>query len=399
MPPSHEMATDDYVAELLAKEAGDCSLKYSAMGLDAFKLNKRPANQPKPNTRFLNNIIRDTTSHNRALLAKENAESRARLRDLEEADRRKRDEEERKIRRSRPGPSDTRKRMLGDIAAILGGPTKRRKPNDKENTNANTTSDRDEPDDRYDRGRKGKSRETRRAEDEAKPTSRRPARDRRSDSRDRHSRSRRHEERPRDRRSSPHETRDERERRPKHKERSPRGRDKDGRHRQHRRPERGERRAPEPAPTRDDDSGSDPLDDIIGPAPPPKATVRRGRGLNAAMSGIDSRFAADYDPTVDVTPDPDEASGGGDDDWDGAAEAFLDRQKWKQQGAERLRSAGFTEDQIRKWEKGDGKDESDVQWNKAGRVREWDRGKVVDADTNANVGTSPDLEFGRLKGT
>ena len=41
--------------------------------------NRRPANQPKPNTRFLNNIIRDTNSHNRALLAKENAESQARL--------------------------------------------------------------------------------------------------------------------------------------------------------------------------------------------------------------------------------------------------------------------------------------------------------------------------------
>jgi hypothetical protein len=28
--------TDDYVAELLAEEAADCSLKYSAMGLDAY---------------------------------------------------------------------------------------------------------------------------------------------------------------------------------------------------------------------------------------------------------------------------------------------------------------------------------------------------------------------------
>jgi hypothetical protein len=39
MPPSHEILTDEYVAELLAKEANDCSLKYSAMGLDAFKTN------------------------------------------------------------------------------------------------------------------------------------------------------------------------------------------------------------------------------------------------------------------------------------------------------------------------------------------------------------------------
>jgi hypothetical protein len=110
------------------------------------------------------------------------------------------------------------------------------------------------------------------------------------------------------------------------------------------------------------------------------------------MSGIDSRFAADYDPTIDVTPDPDEAGG---DDWDNAVEAFRDRQKWKKQGAERLRSAGFTEEQIRKWEKGDEKDESDVQWNKAGGVREWDRGKVLDPEGSV----SPVAEFGRLKGT
>jgi hypothetical protein len=98
-----------------------------------------------------------------------------------------------------------------------------------------------------------------------------------------------------------------------------------------------------------------------------------------------------------VTPDPDDAD---ENDWDNAVEAFRDRQKWKQQGAERLRSAGFTEDQIHKWEKGDKKDESDVQWNKAGGVREWDRGKVVEAgDADNNHVVSPDLEYGRLKGT
>lgn len=36
MPPD-DILTDDIVAELLAKEAADCSLKYSAMGLDAYK--------------------------------------------------------------------------------------------------------------------------------------------------------------------------------------------------------------------------------------------------------------------------------------------------------------------------------------------------------------------------
>jgi hypothetical protein len=34
--PNDEILTDDYVADLLAKEANDCSLKYSAMGMEAF---------------------------------------------------------------------------------------------------------------------------------------------------------------------------------------------------------------------------------------------------------------------------------------------------------------------------------------------------------------------------
>jgi hypothetical protein len=85
---------------------------------------------------------------------------------------------------------------------------------------------------------------------------------------------------------------------------------------------------------------------------------------------MDGRFSDTYDPKADVLPDPDEA-----DDWDEALEALRDRQKWKQQGAERLRAAGFTDEQVKKWENGDEKDVSDVRWSKAGEGREWDRGK------------------------
>jgi hypothetical protein len=35
-----EILTDDYVAELLAKDAKDSAIKYSSMGLDAFKQSK-----------------------------------------------------------------------------------------------------------------------------------------------------------------------------------------------------------------------------------------------------------------------------------------------------------------------------------------------------------------------
>jgi hypothetical protein len=139
------------------------------------------------------------------------------------------------------------------------------------------------------------------------------------------------------------------------------------------------------------DYDSDPLDEIIGPQPAPVPQVRsRGRGTLSLGSGIDARFSATYDPSVDVQLDPDEEN-----DWDQALEALRDRQKWKQQGADRLRAAGFTEDEIRKWEKGGEKTEEDVKWARRGEGREWDRGKVVDDDGIVTV----DPGWGRLKGT
>lgn len=38
---NNELLTDDYVAELLAQDAKDCSLKYSAMGMEAFREAKK----------------------------------------------------------------------------------------------------------------------------------------------------------------------------------------------------------------------------------------------------------------------------------------------------------------------------------------------------------------------
>ena len=85
---------------------------------------------------------------------------------------------------------------------------------------------------------------------------------------------------------------------------------------------------------------------------------------------MNSRFSDSYSPQSDIQL---EAEGTG--DWDEALEAFRDRQKWKQQGADRLRAAGFTDESIRKWEKGGEPDVDDVRWTQAGQQREWDRGK------------------------
>ena len=104
---------------------------------------------------------------------------------------------------------------------------------------------------------------------------------------------------------------------------------------------------------------------------------------------MDSHFLSNYDPSIDVQPDPELG-----DDWDMALEALRDRQKWQKQGAERLKSAGFTEEEVQKWEKGGERTEEDVRWKGRGEGREWDRGKVVEDD---GIDTKP--EWGRLKGT
>jgi len=61
-----------------------------------------------------------------------------------------------------------------------------------------------------------------------------------------------------------------------------------------------------------------------------------------------------------------------------ALEALRDRQAWKLKHAERLREAGFADDEIRKWETcGTEKDVTDVKWSQVGQAREWDLGKPI----------------------
>jgi hypothetical protein len=136
------------------------------------------------------------------------------------------------------------------------------------------------------------------------------------------------------------------------------------------------------------DSDSDPLEAIVGPLPPrAQPTVRsKGRGAHKA-NAMDERFSTTYNPSIDVRVNSDV-----EDDWGDALEALKDRQQYKQQGAERLKAAGFSEEQVKKWEKGDEKGEEDVKWVKRGEGREWDRGKVVDEDGDVEL----KAEWGRL---
>ena len=145
---------------------------------------------------------------------------------------------------------------------------------------------------------------------------------------------------------------------------------------------------------------TNPEDTFLGPEPPP-TILPRGRGAyKTSTTSIDARFSPSYNPKVDVDLSPDEAEG---DDWDMALEALRDRAKWRANGAERLRAAGFNEEEVERWEKSSAflsggesgeKDATDVRWRKAGERREWDRGKVVGEE-----GVELRPEWGRLKGS
>lgn len=64
-----------------------------------------------------------------------------------------------------------------------------------------------------------------------------------------------------------------------------------------------------------------------------------------------------------------------------ALEALRDRAKWKAQGGDRLKAAGFTDEEVDRWKDGGReKDERDVQWRKSGEGREWDRGKTIEGE-------------------
>ncbi|CAK3793118.1 Hypothetical predicted protein [Lecanosticta acicola] len=342
--------TDDYVAELLKKDAARTSNRFLTNSLGGL-LSKPRGNAPKPNTRFLRNIVRDADTHNAALRRREEEESRARLRDLKRCVRR-RDESSRK----EEDPDSRRRRKAG-------------------------LSPREKKHHHHHHSRRERSRDRKRSR------SRSP---RRGGERGHH------RDRSRDRRHRRHANNNDD--------------DEDDNHaveeRQHR------RNNPEPttskskrSPSLASDSDSDPLDGILGPKPPPPppTTLPRGRGAQKSSSSaeIDLRFNdPNYDPKLDVGLGDGLGDGDGD-DWDMALEALRDRAKWKKSGAERLRAAGFSEEEVGRFEESGVRrgnhqegDISHVKWRKRGEAREWDRGKVMEGN---HVDLKP--EWGRLKDT
>ncbi|KAF9698910.1 hypothetical protein EKO04_003063 [Ascochyta lentis] len=329
MPIDIDDDDDDYVAKLLAQDAKKSTKTYDLVGLDAFNPRRSRAGAPKPNTNFLRHIIRQTDSHNAALLAKEAEESSSRLREMNRGRDKERTEAVDRVKRKIEGrlspPSydehprprhptrrddDARDKHIGIGGLTRGGMKTATKIEQHTSRKGQKITERMVVEIVMMVKEETKGLTTGIEEDES------------------------------------------------------------------------------PLP---DPSDSDPLEAIVGPLPPPsEPTIRsRGRGaLKANSMGIESHFSSTYDPSIDVRPDSDIA-----DDWSEALEVMRDRERWKQQGAERLRAAGFKDEQVKKWEKGGDPTEEDVVWSKKGQDREWDRGKIVDED--GDVELRP--EWGRLK--
>ncbi|CAO0791270.1 unnamed protein product [Mucor circinelloides] len=83
---------DKYVADLILKEAEEKRKKYNQVGVKAYQPNTPPSNKPKPNTRFLLNMVKATDSHNQAVI-RANEENVAKLRQ-ERLEREKKQREE-----------------------------------------------------------------------------------------------------------------------------------------------------------------------------------------------------------------------------------------------------------------------------------------------------------------
>lgn len=317
-----------------------------------------PVNKPKPNTRFLRNLVRETDSHNAALLAKEAADSKARLEQLA-------------TKGSRPN-HDIRRRQLGNITAVLSANASMRRKNSDNHRTAWAPKDSPPGEDKHERSRRlrpeerycdraeHRSREVDGRNQEGEPPKYRSNRSHNHDSgRRRHGE--RHTDRDRDSQSrsrSPRRgTSGSSRRRERSPMRRPRNRELADEEQRISRPEDRRKRTSPPGDV------SDPLEEIVGPLPPSKVQAR-GRGTTQASSGIDARFSETYDPALDLSA----GDGEDGDDWD----MVLDRVKWRQQGAERLRAAGFTDKEVEGWESGK---KPEVRWAKSGEGREWDRGK------------------------
>ncbi|KAI9041385.1 uncharacterized protein KD926_006961 [Aspergillus affinis] len=414
MPPNAigDVNNDDYVAQVLAGEARDSSLKYSVQGLGAY-MPKRPTGAaPKPNTQFLRHIINQTDSHNAALKRKEEREARERMRQLRtQAIDSSHDATKPRHRHSRTDDRDSRRERKDDRDERYRSHRRRHRSRSASEDKERSSKYRHRHDTEEDGHRS--SRRSRRHQSYSRSRSRSP-KDRDSYSRSHHRRYRRRSNSLSRSRSRSPRARESRREKDRHSERSGRHR---SRERDLSRKHATTRKEPSTAPSQQNGYDTDPLEDLVGPLPPKEngfdenVPLRsRGRGAyRPNASNIDAHFAADYDPALDVQLEDDDATTKkssrrpvpglmtGDDDWELALEAVRDRARWRQRGEERLREAGFNDSFVERWKSNTtstaAADDSegrleDVKWSKKGEGREWDRGKFVDDEGHIDVKAS-----------
>lgn len=350
-----DYSDDAAVAKLLADEAKAASTRYTSQGLSALLPKRSAGAAPKPNTRFLKNLVRDADQHNAALRRKEDRERVERLRNGG-------------LKRPHDAREDSQ--SLSERSGACHRVSKRRRSDER---------------DKRDRNLRGRDPADARRRHHRKRSRSRSRTGALSDDEHPGGRSRKHEP---DRRSGSEE--DDKTHRERHTS-----------HRKHRRRRSRSRSSSPPRdhrrrhPTslkkyRDDHSeSSDPLEELVGPMPAnadQKATIRyKGRGAHklATTSNIDDHFSSKYDPALDVQPDAEDTKER--EDWDMALEALRDRQIWQKKHADRMRAAGFSNEEIRKWEdSGREKDIRDVRWTGKGQTRAWDVGKDVEVSEDGD---------------
>ena len=345
-PALDEDLSDANLARLLAADARSASQKYSTQGLSAL-LGGRSGAAPKvkPNTRFLQNLVKNADTHNVRLKRKEDAERREKLRKLDEQeDELKRDERARRreAREERDGSARKRRRLAEEDGSQQSSRhhhrgrdrEKRQRRHHRRNTSSESPGSRSPAKSKRgaDQLLEGHRSHRSHREDHADDT---------STSRTEHRPHRKHTRRRTQPLSPPAEMGCQDSEEKDHNRLNPQ--DKDS------------AEGLEEAPTKSK----------------PKAPQN--------CSKMDAHFSADYNPSQDAHHNSDEDS-----DWDRALNAMRDRANFQRAQASRLLAAGFSEEQVKKWEsqpsKANGKegaDVRDVKWGAKGEQREWDRGKPL----------------------
>ncbi|OXV08149.1 hypothetical protein Egran_04086 [Elaphomyces granulatus] len=423
-------SNDDYVAQILANDARDSSLKYSTLGMEAYlPQSQRRGDAPKPNTRFLKNILRETDSHNASLRRKEEYSSRETL----SRHRRTKSDRGRDKRENRT--TSTPRSHASKNEELLGYRDEDRSRSHRSSRTDHATdsdTDRHKSLSRKHRRRHGDERHRSKHQRER---SRSPNRSSRYD--ESRYRRRRHWHRHASSRSSsrspprPSSPSTSSPRKALNDDKSIRRRHLRGltqasspQSSVHRLLEGSQNELKEVVTESSlstfignhlPSEESDPLEDLLGPLPPPSNNVHdsslirsRGRGAyRINTSNIDTHFATDYNPALDIHLDGENTAPSTrlsrrpvaglmtkDDDWDMALEALRDRALWRENSADRLRAAGFTEQVVDRFANnasaGSTRSEKDgrigsFKWSKKGESREWDRGKVMDQDGHFDV--------------